>query len=50
MSLLTVFSLKNTGRKFVPLTVPSSNVCYKPCEISVVSQKYHDFALIELQR
>ena len=24
MSLLTVFSLKNTGRKFVPLTVPSS--------------------------
>lgn len=33
MILPTVFSLKNTGRKFVPLTVPSSNVCHKPCEI-----------------
>lgn len=49
MSLLTVFSLKKK-ENLSPLTVPSSNVCYKPCEISVVSQKYHDFALIELQR
>lgn len=47
MSLLTVFSLKNTGRKFVPLTVPSSNVCRKPCESF---SDFTGFTLIELQR